>query len=163
MKKSFSRGTALVAGTAMLLINGVVYAWSIYSSPFVEGFGWSSAKLGVCFTVMLGSFCLGGVIGGAVANWRGVRVSVPAGQAYDGVVRNEGTARRERRAFLSAPCKQLFHFIEQTFCPIHLHKGLLAVFPLYRAPSARRGETAFQRFRRALRARFFFRSQMRVI
>ena len=60
MKKSFSRGTALVAGTAMLLINGVVYAWSIYSSPFVEGFGWSSAKLGVCFTVMLGSFCLGG-------------------------------------------------------------------------------------------------------
>ena len=79
MKKSFSRGTALVAGTAMLLINGVVYAWSIYSSPFVEGFGWSSAKLGVCFTVMLGSFCLGGVIGGAVANWRGVRVSVPAG------------------------------------------------------------------------------------
>ena len=46
MKKSFSRGTALVAGTAMLLINGVVYAWSIYSSPFVEGFGWSSAKLG---------------------------------------------------------------------------------------------------------------------
>ena len=79
MKKSFSRGTALVAGTAMLLINGVVYAWSIYSSPFVEGFGWSSAKLGVCFTVMLGSFCLGGVIGGAVANWKGVRVSVPAG------------------------------------------------------------------------------------
>ena len=70
MKKSFSRGTALVAGTAMLLINGVVYAWSIYSSPFVEGFGWSSAKLGVCFTVMLGSFCLGGVIGGAVANWK---------------------------------------------------------------------------------------------
>ncbi|MFR5782922.1 MAG: MFS transporter [Oscillospiraceae bacterium] len=63
----------------MLLINGVIYAWSIYSSPFVEGFGWSSAKLGVCFTVMLGSFCLGGVIGGAVANWRGVRVSVPAG------------------------------------------------------------------------------------
>lgn len=28
---------------------------------------------------MLGSFCLGGVIGGAVANWKGVRVSVPAG------------------------------------------------------------------------------------
>lgn len=79
MKKSFSRGTALVAGTAMLLINGVVYAWSIYSSPFVEGFGWSSSKTRRLLHGHAGSFCLGGVIGGAVANWKGVRVSVPAG------------------------------------------------------------------------------------
>ena len=43
MVKSYSRVTALVAGTAMMLINGVVYAWSIYSVPFRDGFGWSSA------------------------------------------------------------------------------------------------------------------------
>ena len=47
MKHTFSRGAALAAGTVMLLINGVVYAWSIYSSPFGDGFGWSSAELGV--------------------------------------------------------------------------------------------------------------------
>lgn len=79
VKKTFSRTTALIAGTAMLLINGVIYAWSIYSMPFVAGFGWSSAQLGACFTVMLASFCLGGVFGGAVANRRGVRVSIPIG------------------------------------------------------------------------------------
>lgn len=79
VKKSFSRTTALIAGTAMLLINGVIYAWSIYSMPFGAGFGWSNAQLGACFTVMLASFCLGGVFGGAVANRRGVRVSIPIG------------------------------------------------------------------------------------
>ena len=79
IKKTFSRTTALIAGTAMLLINGVIYAWSIYSMPFGAGFGWSSAQLGACFTVMLASFCLGGVFGGAVANRRGVRVSIPIG------------------------------------------------------------------------------------
>ena len=60
MRKTYPRAVALTVGTAMMLINGVVYAWSIYSVPFSEGFGWSSAQLGVCFTVMLGSFCLGG-------------------------------------------------------------------------------------------------------
>ena len=79
VKKTFSRTTALIAGTTMLLINGVIYAWSIYSMPFGAGFGWSSAQLGACFTVMLASFCLGGVFGGAVANRRGVRVSIPIG------------------------------------------------------------------------------------
>lgn len=79
IRKTFSRTTALVAGTAMLLINGVIYAWSIYSVPFGAGFGWSSAQLGACFTVMLASFCLGGVFGGAVANRRGVGVSIPLG------------------------------------------------------------------------------------
>lgn len=79
VKKTFSRTTALIAGTAMLLINGVIYAWSIYSMPFGAGFGWSSAQLGACFTVMLASFCLGGVFGGAEANRRGVRVSIPIG------------------------------------------------------------------------------------
>ena len=79
MVKSFSRVTALVAGTAMMLINGVVYAWSIYSVPFRDGFGWSSTQLGVCFTVMLGTFCLGGVIGGMIANRAGVGFTIPAG------------------------------------------------------------------------------------
>lgn len=79
MVKSYSRVAALVAGTAMMLINGVVYAWSIYSVPFRDGFGWSSTQLGVCFTVMLGTFCLGGVIGGMIANRAGVGFTIPAG------------------------------------------------------------------------------------
>ena len=34
MHKTFSRTTALAAGTIIMLINGVIYTWSIYSVPF---------------------------------------------------------------------------------------------------------------------------------
>ena len=79
MHKTFSRTTALAAGTIIMLINGVIYAWSIYSVPFGAGFGWDSAQLGMCFTIMLACFCLGGVIGGAIAARLGVGFSIPAG------------------------------------------------------------------------------------
>lgn len=79
MKHSFSRTTALIAGTVILLANGVIYAWSIYSSPFPEGFGWTSAQLGTCFTVIMAGFCLGGVMGSVITSRLGVRFSVPIG------------------------------------------------------------------------------------
>lgn len=63
MRKPVSRGVALVAGTLVLFINGIVYAWSIYSAPFSENFGWTSAQLGVCFTIVLIMFCIGGFLG----------------------------------------------------------------------------------------------------
>lgn len=72
------RGAALALGTAIMLVIGVIYAWSIYSQPFSEGFGWTSAQLGLCFTVMLGCFCLGGIAGGAAAARLGVGFSMPA-------------------------------------------------------------------------------------
>lgn len=77
--RSYPRSVALIVGTLIMLIGGVVYAWSIYSVPFRDGFGWTSAQLGVCFTVLLGCFCLGGVIGGAIASRWGVGVSIPSG------------------------------------------------------------------------------------
>ena len=79
MPRTYHRSAALAAGTAVMLINGVIYAWSIYSMPFGEGFGWTSAQLGLCFTVMLSSFCLGGVAGGAAAAKLGVGFTIPAG------------------------------------------------------------------------------------
>lgn len=63
----------------MMLIYGVIYAWSIYSTPFSEIFGWTSAQLGVCFSIMLATFCVGGAIGGAVASRLGIRTSIPIG------------------------------------------------------------------------------------
>lgn len=79
MHKTVSRTAALAAGTIIMLINGVIYAWSIYSMPFGAGFGWDSAQLGMCFTIMLSCFCLGGVIGGALSARLGVGFSIPAG------------------------------------------------------------------------------------
>ena len=63
MNKPISRGVALAVGTLVLFINGIVYAWSIYSAPFSENFGWTSAQLGVCFTIVLIMFCVGGLVG----------------------------------------------------------------------------------------------------
>lgn len=63
MNKPISRGIALAVGTLVLFINGIVYAWSIYSAPFSENFGWTSAQLGVCFTIVLIMFCVGGLVG----------------------------------------------------------------------------------------------------
>lgn len=79
MKHSFSRTTALIAATVILLINGVIYAWSIYSSPFPEGFGWTSAQLGICFTIIMAGFGLGGVLGGVLTGRLGVRFALPTG------------------------------------------------------------------------------------
>ena len=32
--RAYSRSVALAVGTLMMLISGVIYAWSIYSVPF---------------------------------------------------------------------------------------------------------------------------------
>jgi OFA family oxalate/formate antiporter-like MFS transporter len=79
MKKTYSRVTALIAGSAMLLVNGLIYAWSIYSGPLSEEFGWTSAQLGMCFTVILASFCIGGLIGGSLTAKKGIGVTIPLG------------------------------------------------------------------------------------
>ncbi|HBR08714.1 MAG TPA: hypothetical protein DD735_07455 [Clostridiales bacterium] len=81
MEKAYSRVTALASGTAMLLVNGLIYAWSIFSVPFSEQFGWSSAILGLCFTVILISFCFGGLLGGLITGRWGAGVSIPLGGA----------------------------------------------------------------------------------
>ena len=63
MGKKYSRNTALTAGTVILLFYGLLYAWSIYSSPFGAEFGWTNAQLGLSFTFIMISFCFGGIAG----------------------------------------------------------------------------------------------------
>lgn len=54
----------LALGTALLLLVGVVYAWSILSAPLAGAFGWNSRELSLNFTVMMSFFCLSGILGG---------------------------------------------------------------------------------------------------
>ena len=56
----------LAAGTGLLLLVGVVYAWSILSAPLAEAFGWNSQDLSLNFTVMMSFFCLSGILGGVL-------------------------------------------------------------------------------------------------
>ncbi len=55
----------LVSGVCVLLISGMVYAWSVFSQPIsAEYCMWSKASLSLTFTVVMVFFCLGGLLGG---------------------------------------------------------------------------------------------------
>ena len=58
------RSGYLAAGTGLLLLVGIVYAWSILSAPLGEAFGWNSRDLSLNFTIMMSFFCLSGILGG---------------------------------------------------------------------------------------------------
>jgi OFA family oxalate/formate antiporter-like MFS transporter len=54
----------VVAGTLMFLLAGIIYAWSILNVPFQTEFGWSQGALGLNFTITMGSFATGLIVGG---------------------------------------------------------------------------------------------------
>ena len=54
----------VMAGTLMLLLAGIIYAWSILNEPFQREFGWSQGALGLNFTLTMGFFCIGLIVGG---------------------------------------------------------------------------------------------------
>lgn len=65
------RSGYLAAGTGLLLLVGIVYAWSILSAPLGEAFGWNSRDLSLNFTIMMSFFCLGGILGGLLCGRTG--------------------------------------------------------------------------------------------
>ena len=55
-------------GVLVLLCAGMVYAWSVLSAPIARDFPqWSAAQLSLAFTLVMIFFCLGGLVGGALA------------------------------------------------------------------------------------------------
>lgn len=57
-----------VIGVLVLLFAGVVYAWSVISSPIAAEFSsWSKADLSLTFTIVMILFCIGCMAGGALA------------------------------------------------------------------------------------------------
>lgn len=57
-----------IAGVLILLFSGVVYAWSVISTPIAKEFTqWTSAQLSLTFTLCMVFFCLGGFLSGLTA------------------------------------------------------------------------------------------------
>lgn len=55
-------------GCIVLLIAGMVYAWSVLSTPIAEEFSlWSKAQLSLTFTLVMIFFCIGGLVGGLLS------------------------------------------------------------------------------------------------
>ena len=54
----------LLPSMAVMLVMGVLYAWSILKAPFVQEFSWTAGQLGVNFTLTLSVFSIGVFVGG---------------------------------------------------------------------------------------------------
>ncbi|MBQ6372260.1 MAG: MFS transporter [Oscillospiraceae bacterium] len=66
-----------VIGVIILLFAGIVYAWSVISSPIAAEFsGWTKAALSLTFTIVMIFFCIGCVAGGAFASKIPARIYV---------------------------------------------------------------------------------------
>ena len=65
MNKKMNRWTYAVVGVIVLLLAGLVYAWSVFSSPIAAYFSdWTKAQLSLTFTICMAFFCVGGFVGG---------------------------------------------------------------------------------------------------
>ena len=68
MKQS-GRGICATAGVLILLLAGLVYAWSVLSIPIGRDFPqWSKAQLSFTFTLVMICFCLGCFVRGRLAD-----------------------------------------------------------------------------------------------
>lgn len=62
-KASNLRWLRLAAGVVMFVFAGIIYAWSILKAPLASELNWDNAQLGLNFTITMGFFCIGGIVG----------------------------------------------------------------------------------------------------
>lgn len=57
-----------IAGVIVLLFAGLIYAWSVLSSPIAAEFSdWSKGAMSLTFTLAMSFFCIGGLVSGLMA------------------------------------------------------------------------------------------------
>ena len=63
-----NRWVYVVTGVIILLFAGLIYAWSVLSSPIQAEFTeWSKGSLSLTFTLAMSFFCIGGLLAGLMA------------------------------------------------------------------------------------------------
>ena len=78
--KHLNRWVYAIVGVIVLLFAGLVYAWSVLSTPIAAEFtGWTKAQLSLTFTLVMILFCIGsllcGLLAGKLSAKNAVRVS----------------------------------------------------------------------------------------
>jgi OFA family oxalate/formate antiporter-like MFS transporter len=67
------RWVRLLYGALIMIAVGFIYSWSIFATPFAEEFAWDAQTLSLNFSILMLSFCLGGLLGAQVAERRSAR------------------------------------------------------------------------------------------
>lgn len=77
MKRYLNRWAYASVGVVVLLLAGLIYAWSVLVQPIALEFADASqGALSLTFTICMISFCLGGFVGGLASSRIDVRVNV---------------------------------------------------------------------------------------
>ncbi len=62
------RVSYIILGTIVLLLSGLIYAWSILSVPLIHEYAtWSLSQISFAFTICTFMFCIGGFVRGLIA------------------------------------------------------------------------------------------------
>lgn len=73
MEKTGNRVVILAAGMLVMLCSGAVYIWGVFQGPLVKMFSWTQASTAFTFSLTLGIFGLGTVVGGRIVDKFGPR------------------------------------------------------------------------------------------
>ncbi|MBQ1871240.1 MAG: MFS transporter, partial [Lachnospiraceae bacterium] len=77
--KRFSRRVYAVMGVLMLLMAGFIYAWSVMASFINKELNIAQGSLSLTFTLVMITFCLGGLLGGILGKkTKVINLLVPA-------------------------------------------------------------------------------------
>lgn len=68
-----NRWSIAVAGVAMQMMLGTVYAWSVFKKPFMDAHHWSGPEVGLAFTLMIFMLGLSAAVGGRFVDTAGAR------------------------------------------------------------------------------------------
>ena len=78
--KHLNRWVYAIVGVIVLLFAGLVYAWSVLSTPIAAEFAdWSKAQLSMTFTIVMIMFCIGSLLCGLLSGKLSVKMSVRIG------------------------------------------------------------------------------------
>lgn len=73
MEKAGNRALVLAAGMLVMLCSGAVYIWGVFQGPLVSMFAWTQTATAFTFSLTLGIFGLGTVVGGRIVDKFGPR------------------------------------------------------------------------------------------
>ena len=73
---SSKRYVYLVVACLIMLVLGLIYAWSIFVVPLEQEFGWNRTQTSFTFTIMLCCFTIGQATGSAVGRRLGVKRTI---------------------------------------------------------------------------------------